>query len=38
MALIEPRTTVQQATEKDDVAKRFSGAAGQYDEIANENR
>ena len=35
MALIEPRTTVQQATEKDDVAKRFSGAAGQYDEIAN---
>lgn len=35
MALIEPRTTVHQATEKDDVAKRFSGAAGQYDEIAN---
>ena len=35
MALIEPRKTVQQATKKDDVAKRFSGAARQYDDIAN---
>ena len=35
MALIEPLTAVQQATAKDDVARRFSGAARQYDEIAN---
>ncbi|GGF81962.1 methyltransferase domain-containing protein [Alteromonas lipolytica] len=34
MALIEPQECVQQATQKQDVAKRFSAAARQYDTLA----
>lgn len=34
MALIEPQECVQQATQKPDVAKRFSAAAMQYDALA----
>lgn len=35
MALIEPLLNPTQATQKDDIARRFSVAASQYDRVAN---